>query len=52
MPAVDLVNVLGNIVDGNIGGVHHGIGNQPGGGLLEIPLVRDGDALSEQLQTV
>ena len=50
--AADLVQVVGQVVNGDIRGIRHGIGNEPGGRPGEIGIVGNGDALPVQLQTV
>ena len=50
--AVDVIHIRGNVINGNIGGIQHRVGVQPGGGGGKIGVIVDGDALAEQLQPV
>ena len=52
MAAVDIVQVVGQVVGSDVGAVVHGIGRQARGGVFKIAVVGNGHAAAEQLQTV
>lgn len=52
MAAVDVIQVVGQVVGGDIGAVVHGVGRQARGGVVKVAVVGNGHAAAEQLQAV
>ena len=52
MAAVDVVQVVGQVVGGDIGAVIHGVGRQARGGVVKVAVVGNGHAAAEQFQSV
>ena len=50
--AVDVVQVVGQVLGGDIGAVVHGVGRQARGGVFKVAVVGNGHAAAEQLQAV
>ena len=50
--AVDVVQVVGQVVGSDIGAVVHGVGGQARGGVVKVAVVGNGHAAAEQLQAV
>ena len=50
--AVDVVQVGGQVVGGNVGAVVHGVGRQARGGVVKVAVVGNGHTAAEQLQAV
>ena len=50
--AVDVIQVVGQVVGSDIGAVVHGVGRQARGGVVKVAIVGNGHAAAEQLQAV
>ena len=50
--AVDIVQIVGQVLSGDIGAVVQGVGGQARGGVVKVTVVGNGHAATEQLQAV